>query len=47
MVCWKKKKKGVQVNLYNLLDYIKEKIAGLFKARTPVLIIVFCIMSAV
>lgn len=33
--------------MYNLLDRMKEWIAGLFKSRTPVLIIVFCILSAI
>ena len=33
--------------MYNLLDRIKDWIMGLFKSRTPILIIVFCIMSAI
>lgn len=33
--------------MYNLLDRIKDWIMGLFKSRTIVLIIVFCIMSSV
>lgn len=44
---WKKKKKGVQVNLYNILERFKEWIVGVFKSREFVLGVVFCILSAV
>lgn len=44
---WKQKSKGVQVNLYSLWERIKSGIAEFVQSRIFVLIIVFCITSAI